>query len=89
MNASREDQPAASDIESGGVGTKTGMWQPIETCPRDGREVLLAAKPPNHLWWKYGVGGYTAWKHAAILFDWNYAFPPTHWMPLPPPPNSK
>ncbi len=53
-------------------------WQPIETAPRDGREVLL---------WVHGIyviGWYHRgeWRHGPK----GYAVSPTHWRPLPTPP---
>ncbi len=63
------------------------QWLPISTAPKDGTSVLL--------FWPYwspkipGVG-----KHG--LFGWQAEFsldgdsePPTHWLPLPPPPEEK
>tara|TARA_R110000772_G_scaffold201302_2_gene311663 strand:+ start:516 stop:815 length:300 start_codon:yes stop_codon:yes gene_type:complete len=57
-------------------------WLPIETAPRDGTELLL---------WQRGVGcGVSWWGHDPDNEDlgW-YKFNPTHWMPLPSPPNSQ
>ena len=53
-------------------------WQPIATAPRDGREVLL---------WVHGIyviGWYHRgeWRHGPK----GYAVSPTHWRPLPTPP---
>lgn len=65
-------------------------WQPIETAPKM-REVILWADTstrdfPN---WKMASGyyhdGIGAWIWAGEqVRDW--AFPPTHWMPMPTPP---
>lgn len=79
-------------------------WQPIETAPRDGTPVLLAGgeddtarymtddearrmRAPTRGWWTKGDGwvitlaeaGYVA----VIRND------PTHWMPLPEPPQTQ
>ena len=79
-------------------------WQPIETAPRDGTSVLLGggyyyceernaeirtaaaaawhwvAVPENGAWLMAGLeGGY----------DWLCYRDPTHWMPLPPAPESE
>lgn len=62
------------------------QWQPVETAPKDGTLVLL--------WWPYwrqrAVIGYYAtladrWQSSEVLYD---AEPPTHWMPLPLPPET-
>lgn len=64
------------------------MWQPIETAPRDGNEFLV---------WMFGNS------MAVVYFiDTNEEFPwatmdgpgynknaPTHWMPLPAPPEAQ
>jgi hypothetical protein len=66
-------------------------WQPIETAPRDGTDVLVYVPKPH---WHYpppatpGVFeawyGYGKWK---IDTDDNGTWvEPTHWMPLPSPP---
>jgi hypothetical protein len=72
-------------------------WQPIETAPRDGREVLLTVK------YRAGIagcmlvghfmqGGHCIDDHPPIGRGWYFwnghmfdkASEPTHWMPLPP-----
>ena len=66
-------------------------WQPIETAPKDGRDVWLFTKDdyPAQFVGSFVddplAGGY--WRHAEelvanVLGEAN----PTHWMPLPPPP---
>jgi hypothetical protein len=59
------------------------QWQLIETAPKDGTEVLLY----SHYLRQMFIGGYVrrgAWK----LFGHRdlYETEPTHWMPLPAPP---
>lgn len=60
-------------------------WRPIETAPLDGTPVLLvvdaSAQGPGATSPKYGVGGYCLGRR--VLFDWDWGFAPTHWMPLP------
>lgn len=70
-------------------------WQPIETAPKDGTEVLLYSpsaprncQPPYIVAigsWTTSVVGDAFWPlHWA---GWpNHDHPPTHWMPLPQPP---
>jgi hypothetical protein len=68
-------------------------WQPIETAPKDGRKMFVViavgtipfpvslstyTSDPWCVWRKDG-GGFARWPHD---------FPPTHWMPLPPPPSA-
>jgi hypothetical protein len=69
-------------------------WQPIDTAPKDGTEILgywhkpisywrteFIAWQRRHFWDKPGTEGW---------FDRNdEPFPATHWMPLPPPPEKK
>lgn len=62
-------------------------WQPIETAPKDGTEVLLIGRYPSatstptfsdiYHGWRSLKGHWTRWPHP---------FDPTHWMPLPDPP---
>lgn len=59
-------------------------WQPIETAPKDG-ESILAWLPhlalPGCI---YYSGGHWRW-----VTNGGWAGVPTHWMPLPPPPEIK
>ncbi len=51
-------------------------WEPIETAPKDGKDILLANR-------------FGAWSSAWAGDDWRsyyYSEPPTHWMHLPAPP---
>lgn len=66
-------------------------WQPIETAPKDGTRFLAfwpSTNPPNvnstivTTWW----GMYT-WETAFITAGDDDL--PTHWMPLPSPPEGK
>lgn len=70
-------------------GTEATGWQPIETAPKDGSEVLVC-KPFMDGWAHYVVfwlrdKGWTVWSNAE---GWELA-EPTHWMPLPAPPTPK
>ena len=71
-------------------------WQPIETAPKDGTEILVWAGSCVVVSWRRLNGiGYPreAWRlvHGAYSSgdegDWsNEVEHPTHWMPLPAPP---
>jgi hypothetical protein len=71
-------------------------WQPMETAPRDGSEILLAVEqragvPGRCLVGHYMPGGHCIEDHPAIDEGWYFwngcqfdrASKPRHWMPLP------
>jgi hypothetical protein len=64
-------------------------WETIETAPKDGREIILFANGDVFTGeWKkgsihFGMHGY--WQATRGGID----FQPTHWMPLPKPPESE
>ena len=64
----------------------TRKWQSIETAPKDGERVLLHS-PSTHTY--SGIVG--IWdildERWAEWDSWHTCFP-THWMPLPPPPET-
>lgn len=82
----------------GDAGQRAGVaegWKPIETAPKDGREVLLTVKLRAGI--KYGrlvghymEGGHCIEDHPPIAGGWYFwngarfdkAAEPTHWMPL-------
>lgn len=77
-------------------GVLTAGWQPIESAPLDGREVLLAVKlragiQGKQLVGHYMPGGHCIEDHPPIASGWYFwngcsfdkAATPTHWMPLP------
>lgn len=58
-------------------------WQPIETAPKDGREVLVIAgqqSPSGRYFTAYWDDFHDGWYYRAQGF----VPKPTHWMPLPP-----
>lgn len=68
-----------------------GEWQSIETAPRDGTRILLVHGSYIWLdtWWK-GDGTNSDW---SSIVAWKQATgktpdAPTHWMPLPTPPEN-
>lgn len=71
-------------------------WQPIETAPKDGSEVLLRVKlragiADGRLVGHYIQGGHCIEDHPPVDRGWYFwngcmfdqASEPTHWMPLP------
>lgn len=66
-------------------------WQPIETAPKDGTQILLfwpyitqeGGVTTGH-WYRAGEGVPDRWYSPIVN---GYATPPTHWMPLPSPPS--
>lgn len=76
--------------------TKLDLWSPIETAPKDGREVLLrvelrAGIPGKIFVGHWMPGGHCIEDHPPIDAGWyfwtgamfNVAYDPTHWMELP------
>jgi hypothetical protein len=61
------------------------IWQPIETAPKDGTEILSAVKGTNQVlivrWEGIGSADRGEWFYDNDGYTW-----PTHWMPLPEPP---
>ena len=70
--------------------TKVQQWQPIETAPKDGTNILLVNRIGNvatGLW--QGNGEYEGWwlrggNRPNTFFNHHYG--PSYWMPLPEPP---
>lgn len=62
------------------------QWRPIETAPKDGTPLLLlwpdAAEKMAVMWWDEYVENWLGYYDG---INPGYQ-PPTHWMPLPPPP---
>lgn len=71
-------------------------WQPIETAPRDGTSVLLfldqsyssVTRHLIYIGWAEGIDefGSIRWEAEA---DVECGLNPTHWMPLPEPPETR
>ena len=68
-------------------------WQPIETAPRDGSDVLALFSGGNvsFVRWVFNHRTKTTfWNDASEWDCYEYEnTPPTHWMPLPEPPERK
>lgn len=66
------------------------MWQPIETAPKDGTRVLLfTTHIPNDYYNESFIGvqiGRWDCGHMSDGWEFENIGEPTHWMPLPPPP---
>lgn len=69
-------------------------WQPIETAPRDGTEIVMldaAVKTATVGYWMSDVDWINAGKllgAALVAPSWFPLATPTHWMPLPAPPEA-
>lgn len=93
----RKDNPAIIELMRGnGDLSNFRQWQPIETAPKDGREVILRVAmrggiPGKSLVGHYQRGGHCIEDHPPIDAGWYFwdgrmfdlAAKPTHWMPLP------
>ena len=75
-----------------------GGWLPIETAPRDGKDMLLLFRPAASQWAKVAPGKFNVeefarrprpyweiWLKIGGITE-SRAWEPTHWMPMPPPP---
>lgn len=67
-----------------------GEWQPIETAPKNGSEVWVYNGEQERMRWIEG-DEYALWVYADELLNDVDPSPeqPTHWMPLPSPPESE
>jgi len=65
------------------------QWQPIETAPKDGQTIDLWSGNGRYAdcKWHPTRGFVHWWVDGFDTFEWvRLDYPPTHWMPLPPPP---
>lgn len=64
------------------AGDTTMQWQPIETAPRDGENVLLADESGSMIvgFWNNRTNAWDDGDYRSFM-TW-----PTHWMPMPKPP---
>ena len=82
-------EPGYEGVQDGWVKyIRAPQWQPIETAPRDG--VILCY---DHEWSEDGVAlaeNYDGeWWQICERDDNTRHFTPTHWMPIPQPPESE
>lgn len=91
------EEAARAALAGGEAGTHMSEWQPIETAPRDGSDILLwlaASNDPADPIGEMVVGYWLAYARAfSFAVDINgkhiVAGSPTHWMPLPKPPGGE
>jgi len=59
-------------------------WQPIETAPKDGQTILVAAPggPVAEVKWEPMRRVPSRWRTKGYALPWS----PTHWQPMPTPP---
>lgn len=84
------DGPEAAAIISELVERIEGVWQDIETAPRDRDVLLFAAETGEQFAAFYGTAMEDGDKQWVFARGKDIAFivrNPTHWMPLPPPPS--
>jgi len=66
-------------------------WQPIKTAPKEGKTMFVVrgfnvTNINSHVR-NYTTDPYCVWPEKdGGWARWPHNFPPTHWMPLPPPP---
>lgn len=65
-------------------------WQPIETAPKDERIIGAYFGPDKSFYSAASVMRFFQWEtmEKALASGWHYPVEPTHWMPLPPPPEA-
>lgn len=54
-------------------------WFPITTAPKDGTDIIVFSGAVRIAYWVHGQ--WTDYAHSTLC--------PTHWMPLPPPPQKE
>ena len=94
-------EPSKTDEGQSRLTVGLGGWQPIETAPKDGTWILVYGEGTDDEadTRKVSVAQYTNYLNGTIYdeFWWQFAWydggyygrfeNPTHWMPLPTPPN--
>lgn len=73
---------------------EAAQWQPIESAPRDGTRVLVCTGPVGAFKVRrYYVTHWLSRQHDRFGNGWSFDgdgfINPTHWRPLPPPPETK
>jgi len=74
----------------GEVQVNTNEWQPIETAPKDGREILVYGKWVGEISGDYPMNAIGVAYSGSLSLTLGDAYScdciATHWMPLPEPP---
>lgn len=87
-----ENDSLQAQVEALRAEKRVSEWQPIETAPKDGTEVLIGRFLDGKLPTKAVASFHPSegWRDAGDI-GWGGMYAhvrPTHWMPLPSPPNS-
>ena len=83
---------AVSETRKALMGAYAQRWQPIETAPRDGTRILFYTPHDPETGWLEFVAESHYDKHGLVdtfVSQWQDGLEPTHWMPLPDPPEVK
>lgn len=75
-------------LRAGAAALLAQRWQPIETAPKDGTWILV-----SHPAWtdgKWEIAQWSQYSECWQTYDTGLTglMPPTHWMPLPSPPET-
>ena len=71
-------------VADAAIAVMQSRWQPIETAPRDGTEVLITHGRTTVVAWWSDIFGWRDW--GDIGWGGMQDVAPTHWQPLPEPP---
>lgn len=91
---------AELDLYTAKVIEEAMKWQPIDTAPKDGKHILLYYPERNccirGAWleatdgdWETGYKKWMEWQVDDELYIGDEGYVPTHWMPLPTPPQGE
>lgn len=64
------------------------MWQTIDSAPKETRQMFVVKAFGAQVGTTtYDSDPWCVWHDRGIFYRWPHKFPPTHWMPLPAPPD--
>ena len=66
--------------------TTAATWQPIATAPKDGRPILIGCSRTASIRWAVWSDGFWRDGQKKVGGRISGVPSPTHWQPLPPPP---